>query len=250
MRLRPMLLPCGSRHGFTLIELLVVISIIAVLASMLLPVIGLVRQAAMRTNCLSNLRQVGVAEFTYVGEQDGLITPVWVNRPFVPVEWGYPPNSYYFMYWGAPLLGKYVEGFEDAANESLTADQQRTSIFKCRRDKRTDRPWESTVGLNTNLGRIDFGYDSTSGTFNSLALGQVSDPSNVVLFADGIQTRLELIWWAGYPVNPYPGQTTPPRRFPTSWHGGTGVSVLFADGHTRFVNNLTAELLTGISKAN
>jgi len=59
-----------ERKGFTLIELLVVIAIIAILAAILFPVFARARENARKTNCQSNLKQLGVACLAYAQDYD------------------------------------------------------------------------------------------------------------------------------------------------------------------------------------
>ena len=80
-------------HAFTLIELLIVITIIAILAGMLIPVLARVKERSKSVQCLSNLRQIGLAFTTYLQDWDDHYpgagrtdAPAWVpgmNPPLV-----------------------------------------------------------------------------------------------------------------------------------------------------------------------
>lgn len=85
--------PC-QRRGFTLIELLVVIAIIAILIALLLPAVQQAREAARRSQCKNNLKQIGVALHNY-HETFQMLPPGVVsssgavNPPTGPQAWGW-----------------------------------------------------------------------------------------------------------------------------------------------------------------
>jgi len=68
------------KRGFTLIELLVVIAIIAILAALLLPVVGRAKGAAKRTTCISNARQINLAVHMYADDHRDAIRAVRNNE--------------------------------------------------------------------------------------------------------------------------------------------------------------------------
>jgi prepilin-type N-terminal cleavage/methylation domain-containing protein/prepilin-type processing-associated H-X9-DG protein len=126
------------RSGFTLIELLVVIAIIAVLIALLLPAVQQAREAARRSQCINNLKQLGLALHTYHDSMN-VFPPGWLG-----VQGGIPnmdgPSGFA---WGSHILPYIDQGplynqinFNlsclDASN--ATARQTVLAAFRCPTD--------------------------------------------------------------------------------------------------------------------
>ena len=123
------------RGGFTLIELLVVVAIIAVLASLLLPAVGMVRTAAKSTRCASNLRQVGMAYFAYAGENDGYVIESATFGGGAPT-----------LRW-SDTVADYVEAARSGGGAGNIDSSQRSILTGCPEWKATSS-WELGYGVN------------------------------------------------------------------------------------------------------
>src|SRR5580692_10292165 len=82
----------NNTKAFTLIELLVVIAIIAILAAILFPVFAQAKEAAKKTSCLSNMKQIGLAFQMYGNDNDDNYPEPYVLPPYYyAAVW---PNTY------------------------------------------------------------------------------------------------------------------------------------------------------------
>ncbi len=137
--------------GFTLIELLVVIAIISLLVALLLPAVQQAREAARRTECKNNLKQIGLALHGYEAAH-GAFPPGYVSSPGIPAMGPVDPqfnDAGQGWGWQTALL-PYLEQFAlyDSLNLNLpcydpansAAVRTPLSIFRCPSDSAGGNP--------------------------------------------------------------------------------------------------------------
>jgi len=158
----------ARQRGFTLIELLVVIAIIAILAGILMPVFARAQAKAETTACLSNLKQVGMANLMYAYDWSSKLAP-YSNGTGYKGSLGYAGGD--GARW-ADILFPYTRS---------------SQVYDCPAD---DEIMGVAAGEQYfDIDRYTYGYTSpSSGASNwgvaSLKLSRLPDPAGTIMFAD------------------------------------------------------------------
>lgn len=187
-----------SRTGFTLIELLVVIAIIAILAAILFPVFISAKDRAYQTQCLANLRQIGMATTMYMND-----------------------HATRFPLWGGGQAGQGWLG-------ALQKYSKTKLLGKCPKKKRD-------AGFSYWRNAYTDRWSVPGSTIPPPMLGELPFTKNTVYVMDGPAAANESGWHTYWgPPTTWPGIDKKLEEEAEARHAG-GANVLFIDGHVSIV---------------
>ena len=184
------------RKAFTLIELLVVIAIIAILAAILFPVFAQAKEAAKRSACLSNMKQVGTGTYLYAGDYDD----TFMTDSKYPIgNIGGPKctatlntncqgkNSYYIS------IQPYIKSYqlficpdESRANTSFDGVNQTGKMISYGYNEGvvSDHGWGLVAGDGASPSRAGYSFSQIDAVAETFAFGDSQDGGNPAITAD------------------------------------------------------------------
>ena len=257
-------------RGFTLIELLVVIAIIAILAAILFPVFAQARDAARKTTCVSNLKQMGTALQMYLQDYDEMLPAVtWGDSCRAT---GTPGATRTDAAWDGLLsfpisLQPYVKnyGFLVCPSDAIRGGFAKTGSLCYERQLLAGAVPGAYAGINASnadMRRVlplsyaaNYWLSRTTGSSvntpnadipGGLAMASINKPANV-FFASEVGNSTGN--FAAYYITPGYGNGTGDTRWENGKRHAQGRVWLFVDGHAKWTKDTPNVTAAGARKS-
>ena len=235
----------SERELFTLIELFMVVTIIIALISMLLPAIGGMTAKARQSVCLNNLRQIGIAAFSYSEEYDQYVMPGkftntsknnynhWINYMFAELI----PDASVFR---CPTLSN-ADNFNPAGGDN--------TIFEASYIMNIIEPGEwAGASISSDPGK-SWGWGTTQ---KNIRTQDVQNPSGKIHIVDVIQGGVH---WNHSGIRRFSETDhgiilSKPKAYfrRVGFHHNFGFNALMGDGHTEFMKKTKPDQWVAVIK--
>jgi prepilin-type N-terminal cleavage/methylation domain-containing protein/prepilin-type processing-associated H-X9-DG protein len=257
------------RKAFTLIELLVVIAIIAILAAILFPVFAQAKEAAKKTTCISNLKQLATAFQMYMGDADD-VWPVWSNNM------NGPGSAFNFQNMFPFLVNPYVKS---GVTQTSATGGDLKDIWACMSIKPLFSSFSNTYAYNhwtlggfstcarqtppdlpaicTSRSTADYAEFASTQYNTPASSTSLNSPAETIAIHDGPQLSRPPQYAVAFPTNGMeftgvwgshePGKGGPFSRIGTvsstiqRMLSGRSTNVGYADGHAKNVKTMTIQ---------
>jgi len=227
-------------RGFTLVELLVVIAVIAILMAILMPALKLAKDQAYAIVCVSNLRTLSLAWFTYADENDSQLVNGNVPRTNNPprVFWVLAPQDAAGKYTGGnPTIEDKWRGIERG---KLFPYVKNRDVYRCPNDQRLRDPGQLAFRSYSIAGGMNGQEQYVGYTLRAIKMyDEIKNPSIKYVFVEESDGRK---WNMGsWVVRPTGDRWIDPLA---PWHNKRS-TLGFADGHAekhRWLDERTIEM--------